>query len=98
MIYLTLSEATALTFLGPLGSLILTGYLSFATVKWTDCVGAMGALLGVVLIAQPEGIFSTSQTVYSVSEDVHNRLYGLGFGIFGFFGGVVSAENHIMGT
>ncbi|EEA25557.1 hypothetical protein PMAA_066610 [Talaromyces marneffei ATCC 18224] len=88
MIYLTLSEATALTFLGPLGSLILTRYLSFATVKWTDCVGALGALLGVMLIAQPEGIFNTSTTVYNVSEDAHDRLYGLGFGILGFCGGV----------
>jgi drug/metabolite transporter (DMT)-like permease len=94
MIYLTLSEATALTFLGPLGSLILTRYLSFATVKWSDCVGAVGALVGVMLIAQPEGMFSTSKEVYTVSENTHNRLYGLGFGVFGFCGGVVSDESH----
>lgn len=94
MIYLTLSEATALTFLGPLGSLILTRFLSFATVRWTDYVGASGAFLGVMLIAQPEGIFSTSKEVYTVSENTHKRLYGLGFGIFGFCGGVVSEEGH----
>lgn len=94
MICLTLSEATALTFLGPLGSLILTRFLSFATVKWTDCVGAMGSFLGVMLIAQPEGIFSTSKEVYNVSENTHKRLYGLGFGVLGFCGGVVSDESH----
>lgn len=92
MIYLTLSEATALTFLGPLGSLILTRFLSFATVRWTDYVGAAGAFLGVMLIAQPEGIFSTLKEVYTVSENTEKRLYGLGFGVFGFCGGVVSDE------
>uniref|UniRef100_A0A093XFR0 Putative transport protein n=1 Tax=Talaromyces marneffei PM1 TaxID=1077442 RepID=A0A093XFR0_TALMA len=51
---------------------------------------ALGALLGVMLIAQPEGIFNTSTTVYNVSEDAHDRLYGLGFGILGFCGGVVA--------
>lgn len=94
MIYLTLSEATALTFIGPLGSLILTRFLSFATVKWTDCLSAVGALLGVMLIAQPAGIFSASDEVYTVAENTHKRLYGLGFGVFGFCGGVVSDENH----
>lgn len=54
----------------------------------------MGSFLGVMLIAQPEGIFSTSKEVYNVSENTHKRLYGLGFGVLGFCGGVVSDESH----
>jgi drug/metabolite transporter (DMT)-like permease len=90
MIYLSLSEATALNFLGPLGSLILTRCLSFATVQWTDCIGAVGALVGVVLVAQPEDIFGMTETGSDVSGKVHGHLKGLAFGVFGVCGGVVS--------
>ncbi|KAK3311742.1 hypothetical protein B0H66DRAFT_631090, partial [Apodospora peruviana] len=53
--YLTLSEATALNFLGPLGSLVTARWLSFATVRWTDCLGTLGALVGVVLVVSGTG-------------------------------------------
>lgn len=90
MIYLSLSEATALNFLGPLGSLILTRCLSFATVQWTDCIGALGALIGVVLVAQPEDIFDTTEAGSDVSGKVHGHLKGLAFGVFGVCGGVIA--------
>ncbi|KAI1103142.1 hypothetical protein F4804DRAFT_310838 [Jackrogersella minutella] len=91
MVYLSLSEATALNFLGPLGSLILTRYLSFAAVRWTDCLGAVGALVGVVLIAQPEDIFgSTAKVERDGPGDVKGDLMGLAFAVLGICGGVIT--------
>ncbi|KAI2467531.1 hypothetical protein F4781DRAFT_307347 [Annulohypoxylon bovei var. microspora] len=91
MVYLSLSEATALNFLGPLGSLILTRYLSFATVQWTDCLGAVGALGGVVLIAQPEEIFGAINAAErDVSGDATNNMKGLAFAVLGLCGGVIT--------
>jgi drug/metabolite transporter (DMT)-like permease len=93
MIYLSLSEATALNFLGPLGSLILTRCLSFPTARWNDCIGALGALLGVIFVAQPESIFgkrAPAENGKIKNKSVHGHLKGLAFGIFGVFGGVVS--------
>ncbi|KAI1462643.1 hypothetical protein F4805DRAFT_4234 [Annulohypoxylon moriforme] len=91
MVYLNLSEATALNFLGPLGSLILTRYLSFATVQWTDCLGAVGALGGVVLISQPEEIFGTIQAAErNVSADATANMKGLAFAVLGLCGGVIT--------
>ena len=94
MIYLSLSEATALNFLGPLGSLILTRYLSFATVQWTDCLGAVGALAGVVLIAQPEDIFGTTKAECDVSVRMKGYLKGFAFGVLGLCGGIVCDDSY----
>ncbi|KAI0102730.1 hypothetical protein GGR51DRAFT_562187 [Nemania sp. FL0031] len=90
MIYLTLSEAIALSFLSPLGSLILSRFLSLGTIQWIDCIGATGALAGVALVAQPEGIFHIYDAGSHVSVKTHGHLKGLAFGIFGAIGGVVA--------
>ncbi|KAI1125130.1 hypothetical protein F5Y10DRAFT_247722 [Nemania abortiva] len=89
MIYLTLSEAIALSFLSPLGSLILARFLSLGTIEWIDCVGAAGALVGVALVAQPEDIFHIDDR-FDVSVKTHAHLKGLAFGLFGAAGGVVA--------
>ena len=83
-----------MSFLGPLGSLILTRYLSFATVQWTDCIGAVGALIGVVLIAQPEDIFGSRIIEDRDCEALQGYSKGLAFGVLGFFGGVVSDRKY----
>jgi hypothetical protein len=49
----------------------------------------MGALVGVVLIAQPEDIFG-AKAESDVSGKAQGHLKGLAFGIFGLCGGVVS--------
>lgn len=86
MIYMSLSEATALNSLGPLGSLMLTRYLSFATVQRIDYVGAVGAVVGVVLVVQPETLSGT--------EKGHGHVKGLACGVFGVCGGVVSSDSN----
>lgn len=90
MIYLTLSEAIALSFLSPLGSLILARCLSLGTIQWVDCVGAAGALVGVALVAQPEDLFHINDAGSDASGKMHGHLKGLAFGLFGACGGVVS--------
>ncbi|KAI0906607.1 hypothetical protein F4823DRAFT_70839 [Ustulina deusta] len=90
MIYLTLSEAIALSFLSPLGSLILARCLSLGTIQWVDCVGAAGALVGVALVAQPEDLFHINDAGSDASGKMHSHLKGLAFGLFGAFGGVVA--------
>ncbi len=96
MIYLSLSEATALNFLGPLGSLILTRYLSLATVELVDCLGAVGALVGVVLVVQPEDIFGTRNVERNVSNKTGDLLNGLIFSVLGICGGIVSDKVFIV--
>ncbi|KAI1752760.1 hypothetical protein F4782DRAFT_114197 [Xylaria castorea] len=90
MIYLTLSEAIALSFLSPLGSLILARFLSLGTIQWVDCVGAVGALVGVALVAQPENIFHVDDTGSAASVRMHSHFKGLAFGLFGACGGVAA--------
>lgn len=90
MIYLSLSEATALNFLSPLGSLVLARYLSLGTVQWADCIGAAGALVGVALVAQPEGMFGMAQMTSTASITADGYVKGMGFGVFGVCGGMVS--------
>ncbi|KAI0533011.1 hypothetical protein GGR58DRAFT_522157 [Xylaria digitata] len=90
MIYLTLSEAIALSFLSPLGSLILARCFSLGTIQWVDCVSAVGALVGVALVAQPKDIFHIDDTGSDASVKMHGHLKGWAFGLFGAFGGVIA--------
>ncbi|KAI0813695.1 hypothetical protein GGR55DRAFT_635549 [Xylaria sp. FL0064] len=90
MIYLSLSEAIALSFLSPLGSLILARCLSLGTIQWIDYVGGVGALVGVALVAQPEDIFYQSGVGFGASTKSHNHSKGLAFSVFGALGGVLA--------
>ena len=89
--YLNLSEATALNFISPLGSLILTRWLSFATVQWIDCFGAFGSLVGVALILVPHGMLSQPDDLSYPTQSFEGHLKGIGFSTLGVCGGVVSS-------
>ncbi|KAI0187051.1 hypothetical protein EV127DRAFT_345151 [Xylaria flabelliformis] len=89
MIYLTLSEAIALSFLSPLGALVLARFLSLGTIQWIDCIGAVGAVVGVVLVAQPENVFYVDAGS-AASTKMHDHLKGLVFGLIGACGGIVA--------
>ncbi|KAI1349994.1 hypothetical protein F5Y01DRAFT_164361 [Xylaria sp. FL0043] len=90
MIYLSLSEAIALSFLSPLGSLILARSLSLGAIQWIDYVGGVGALAGVTLVAQPEDIFYKDGAGFGASAKSHDHSKGLAFGVFGALGGVLA--------
>ncbi|TRX89640.1 hypothetical protein FHL15_009390 [Xylaria flabelliformis] len=92
MIYLTLSEAIALSFLSPLGALVLARFLSLGTIQWIDCVGAVGAVVGVVLVAQPENVFYVDAGS-AASTKMHDHLKGLVFGLIGACGGCIDINS-----
>ncbi|KAL0932735.1 integral membrane protein duf6 [Colletotrichum truncatum] len=86
IMYLKLSEATALNFLGPLAAMILTRYLDFGTFEVVDRVGALVALLGVILVVQPDGLFDHEAAMISATQTVTDggtkgRMMGFGFGL-----------------
>ncbi|KAI0162265.1 hypothetical protein GGR57DRAFT_517611 [Xylariaceae sp. FL1272] len=89
MLYLTLSETTALAFLGPLGSLILAKYLSLGTIQWVDLASALGAFIGIILIIQPQSPFQSMDIATDSSAMITDHLYGLICGALGACGGMV---------
>lgn len=93
--YLKLSEATALNFLGPLAAMILIRFLDYGTFEVIDRIGALVALLGVVLVVQPDVLFGPKPTLISATQMVAegssgDQMKGLGFGLIGLCGGAVS--------
>ncbi|KAK2016087.1 integral membrane protein DUF6 [Colletotrichum eremochloae] len=95
IMYLKLSEATALNFLGPLAAMILTRYLHFGTFGVIDRIGALIALSGVVLVVQPDALFGPQSTLanpmqQNADESVKSRMTGVGFGLVGVCGGSVA--------
>ncbi|GKT66977.1 integral membrane protein DUF6 [Colletotrichum tofieldiae] len=95
IMYLKLSEATALNFLGPLVAMILTRYLHFGTFEVIDRIGALVALLGVIFVVQPDTLFGSQSTITRIAQSVvdesaKSRMMGIGFGLISVCGGAVS--------
>ncbi|TDZ16048.1 putative membrane protein [Colletotrichum orbiculare MAFF 240422] len=98
IMYLKLSEATALNFLGPLAAMILTKYMDFGTFEVIDRIGSLVALIGVVLVVQPDGLFDPKPAAMvaatareAVSKDAsQDRMMGFGFGLLSVCGGAVA--------
>ncbi|KAJ0163647.1 putative transport protein [Colletotrichum tanaceti] len=101
IMYLRLSEATALNFLGPLTAMILTRYLDFGTFEVIDRVGTLVALVGVILVVQPDTLFgsqSTDSALMSARQSTaaaadvgaKGRMVGFGFGVMGVIGGAIA--------
>lgn len=89
--YLTLSQATALNFLAPMGAMILSKYMDHGTFSFIDRAGAGAALAGVVMVVQPEDIFKPEETPVTGGHktDTYTRWKGLGCGIVGILGTIV---------
>ncbi|OLN96756.1 putative membrane protein YMR253C-like protein 2 [Colletotrichum chlorophyti] len=95
IMYLKLSEATALNFLGPLAAMILTRWMDFGTFEVVDRIGALVALIGVVLVVQPDALFGQDDDLLSAASSVaeggpKGRMMGLGFGLIGVCGGAIA--------
>lgn len=94
--YLKLSEATALNFLGPLAAMLLSRYLDYGSFEIVDRICALVALLGVIFVVQPDALFgphadSSISTEQIVAEGrFQGRMMGFGFGLLGVCGGAVS--------
>ena len=95
IIYLTISQATALNFLAPLGAMLMSKYFDHGSFSLTDRVGAVVALAGVVLVVQPDTIFRSTGTTTAVlisrsSHETPKQFKGVVCGLIGVAGGVVS--------
>lgn len=94
--FLTLSQATALNFLAPMGAMILSKYLDHGTFNFTDRIGAAVALAGVVMVVQPEGIFKRTNTLpLGPQPDSFSKVKGLACGAVGVLGTIVSTYGKI---
>lgn len=96
ILYLTLAQATALNFLAPLGAMVLARYLDLGSLSLADRVGGLVALVGVVLVMQPDNIFVRGDKPLSrIIHETPESLKGVAYGIVGVFGGIVSSNcNH----
>lgn len=93
--YLSLSQATALNFLAPMCAMIWSRYKDNGSCTILDRAGAVIALAGVVMVVQPDGIFSAGETVVRGSEpESHAKIKGVGCGIVGIVGTVVCSGQH----
>ncbi|KXH40456.1 hypothetical protein CSAL01_01410 [Colletotrichum salicis] len=95
IMYLKLSEATALNFLGPLTAMILIRYLDYGTFEVIDRIGAFVALIGVILVVQPDALFGSKPTLASAAQSIADgspkgRMMGFGFGLISVCGGAVA--------
>ncbi|KAF7794438.1 hypothetical protein EIP86_005572 [Pleurotus ostreatoroseus] len=59
LLYLSLSDATVLTFLAPTSTTIAAAILLSEKLSWKQLVAGLFSLFGVVLIARPQFLFGT---------------------------------------
>lgn len=91
--YLTLSQATALNFLAPMGAIMLSKYTDHGSFSVIDRVGTAIALAGVVMVTQPEGIFGSHDSgSLGPKPDAFAKVKGLVYGSIGVLGTTVSSH------
>lgn len=91
ILYLTLSQATALNFLAPMGAMMLSKYTDHGTFNSIDRLGTAVALAGVVMVTQPDGIFKRHEAVpFGPKPDNFAKAKGLACGTVGVVGTTVS--------
>ncbi|ROW10271.1 hypothetical protein VMCG_01922 [Cytospora schulzeri] len=90
ILYLMLSQATALNFLAPFGAMVLAKYLDHGSFNSIDRVGGIMALLGVVLVLQPDIFIRGSEASSQITDETPKRLKGVACGIVGIIGGIIA--------
>ncbi|KIP02015.1 hypothetical protein PHLGIDRAFT_96431 [Phlebiopsis gigantea 11061_1 CR5-6] len=55
--YLSLSDATVLTFLAPMGASVAAAFFLGESITWKQCGAGLCSLFGVILIARPASLF-----------------------------------------
>ncbi|KAL2292891.1 hypothetical protein FJTKL_07937 [Diaporthe vaccinii] len=94
IIYLTIAQATALNFLAPMGAMLMSRYFDYGTFSLADRVGAVVALVGVVLVVQPDTIFRPTGVPAAMmsrrSHETPKQLKGVVCGLVGVAGGVIA--------
>ncbi|KAF3768728.1 hypothetical protein M406DRAFT_251067 [Cryphonectria parasitica EP155] len=89
--YLTLSQATALNFLAPMGAMIISKYMDHGTFTFIDRAGAAIALAGVVMVVQPDNFFKPGETLsLGPKPDAFAKWKGLACGLIGVMGTITA--------
>lgn len=71
--------------------MILSKYVDNGNFGFIDRAGAFIALAGVMMIVQPENLFQPGETLpLGSGPETYTKLKGLGFGVVGIIGTVVS--------
>ncbi|KAI0072257.1 hypothetical protein K474DRAFT_1711774 [Panus rudis PR-1116 ss-1] len=86
--YLSLSDATVLTFLAPMCTAIVGAVILKEDLHWKQVVAGLFSLLGVVLIARPKFLFGGSSEDESDQDEVTpaQRLLAVGVALLGVCG------------
>lgn len=78
-----------------MGTMLMSRYFDYGTFSLVDRVGAVVALVGVVLVVQPDTIFrptgAPAGTMSQRSHETPKQLKGVVCGLVGVAGGVVSS-------
>ncbi|PSR93858.1 hypothetical protein BD289DRAFT_451670 [Coniella lustricola] len=90
--YLTLSQATALNFLAPMGAMVISKYMDQGAFSYVDRAGATVALAGVVMVVQPDNILTSGDSLAMMPSprDTNAKIKGLIWGVFGVFGTMIA--------
>lgn len=74
-----------------MGATLLTRWLDYGTFGWVDQAGALVALMGVVLVVQPDDVFSHPEPLMPRSfHEAQKFTKGVVCSIVGVLGGIVS--------
>ncbi|KAL1942255.1 hypothetical protein VTO73DRAFT_6319 [Trametes versicolor] len=86
--YLSLSDATVLTFLAPMCTAVTGAVLLHEKLSWREAFAGLASLLGVVLIARPDFIFGKQHHGISSANDVTpaQRVGAVGIALLGVLG------------
>lgn len=77
-----------------MGAMILSKYMDHGSFNFIDRAGAVIALVGVVMVVQPDNVFQPVETLpLGPKLDTFAKLKGLGCGIVGILGTVVRCEH-----
>lgn len=79
-----------------MGAMLMSRYFDYGTFSLADRVGAVVALVGVVLVVQPDTIFRPTGVPAAMmsrrSHETPKQLKGVVCGLVGVAGGVVSSN------
>ncbi|KAH9849174.1 DUF6-domain-containing protein [Lenzites betulinus] len=96
--YLSLSDATVLTFLAPMCTAVTGAVLLHEQLSWREAVAGLASLLGVVLIARPNFLFGRqhqglaatldgrAESLSTITVTPAQRVTAVGFALLGVLG------------
>lgn len=87
-----------MNFLAPMGAMILSKYMDYGSFNFIDRAGAVIALVGVVMVVQPDNVFQPGEALpLGPKLDTYAKLKGLGCGVVGILGTVVRHGHRMRG-